>query len=589
MANILVVDDNPNNIYLMVSLLGNHQHTVQVAMNGREALELAQAKPPDLAVSDILMPVMDGFSLCHQWMQDARLQSVPFIFHTATYTEPEDIQFGLSLGARRFVTKPIDVDSLLSIIEAVLAEQQTGSPFAPEATLNDEPVYLKVYNERLINRLEHKMLEVEAANRRLNALLQASSRLSVLGSEEELIAHALETITTSMGYTRAHFFHFDQDAQVLRYLLGVGEENEISRAIRRGMTVALGESRGLVGLVAEQREPLIVADTAQEPRWVMADPTIRSALLAPVFRNGELYGVCTFVSTQSAAFDADDMRNAMILTTTLAIAVENSRLYQQQVALTSHLEELVAQRTADLAVALEQAQEADRLKTQFIADINHELRTPLTSISLYLYLLPQVGEIKRNEIIEVMQRETKLLREMIEELLDLSRLDLHEMPIHFEPIHIRELFDRLLEDRSQPAQDKGLALTLRSSGPDVILGDEKLLYHLFSNLLVNAIQYTDSGAISITCAADEDRGYTIAFADTGVGIPEEEIPHLFKRFFRGEIAKVRGIPGTGLGLSICHEIVQRHGGHITVASTVGEGTTLTVWLPRSRPDKCLPM
>lgn len=567
----------------MVTLLSNHNHTVQTAVNGREALEMAHAQPPDLIISDILMPVMDGYTLCHHWMQDARLQSVPFIFHTATYTEPEDIQFGLSLGARRFVTKPIDVDSLLSIIQAVLEGQQNDHFRVPDSLLADEPIYLKVYNERLINRLEHKMLEVEAANRRLNALLQASSQLSVLGSEEELIAHALETITNSMGYTRAHFFRFDQDAQVLRYLLGVGEVNASSQTIRREMVVALGDPRGLLGLVAEQREPMIVTDTAQEPRWMMADPTIRSALLAPVFRNGELYGVCTFVSTQCDAFDQDDMRNAMILTTTLAIAVENSRLYQQQLALTSHLEELVAQRTSDLAIALEQAQGADRLKSQFIADINHELRTPLTSIGLYLYLLPQVGEVKRNEIIGVMQRETKLLRDMIEDLLDLSRLDLHEMPIHFEPIHVRELLDGLLEDRAQMAQAKGLALTITSSGPDVILGDEKLLYHLFSNLLVNATHYTDFGEISITGAAGEGEGYTIAFADTGFGISEEELPHLFERFYRGESARNQGIPGTGLGLSICHEIVQRHGGHIRVTSKVGEGSTFTVWLPRSRP------
>src|SRR5881394_867414 len=126
MPLILVVDDKEENAYLLRSLLVGHGYRVQSAKNGAEALEQAGRETPDLVISDILMPVMDGFTLCRRWKQDEKLKKIPFVFYTATYTEPKDEQMALSLGAERFLVKPVEPDRFLEMVTNLLEEHRHG-------------------------------------------------------------------------------------------------------------------------------------------------------------------------------------------------------------------------------------------------------------------------------------------------------------------------------------------------------------------------------------------------------------------------------------------------------------------------------
>lgn len=126
MNKVLIVDDQQQSLYLMKTLLEGHAYQVVEATNGAEALELARIDPPDVIISDILMPVMDGFSLCQEWMKDDALSSVPFVFYTATYTDPKDEELALSLGAARFIVKPVEIEEFVSILEQVIAEFESG-------------------------------------------------------------------------------------------------------------------------------------------------------------------------------------------------------------------------------------------------------------------------------------------------------------------------------------------------------------------------------------------------------------------------------------------------------------------------------
>ena len=161
MKNILIVDDNPQNLYLLQTLLSGHGYRVTAAANGAEALEKARSERPDMIISDILMPVMDGFQLCREWKRDDRLKDVPFVFYTATYTDPKDEEFALGLGAERFIVKPQEQEVFLGMLKEVFPAHKAGRLAAPCEPQRDEAVYFREYNEALIRKLEDKMVQVE--------------------------------------------------------------------------------------------------------------------------------------------------------------------------------------------------------------------------------------------------------------------------------------------------------------------------------------------------------------------------------------------------------------------------------------------
>jgi putative nucleotidyltransferase with HDIG domain len=167
MNKILIVDDQEQNLYLLKTLLAGNGYQVMEAANGAVALELARINPPDIIISDILMPVMDGFSLCQEWKKDEQLKNIPFVFYTATYTDPKDEELGLSLGAARFIVKPVEMHDFLAIIKQVISEAESGVLAVPQESPQGELTYYRMYNESLIRKLEDKMLELEGANHAL--------------------------------------------------------------------------------------------------------------------------------------------------------------------------------------------------------------------------------------------------------------------------------------------------------------------------------------------------------------------------------------------------------------------------------------
>jgi PAS domain S-box-containing protein len=164
MSPVLIADDNPQNLYLLESILRAFRYEVISARNGKEALDAGRKNPPDLIITDILMPVMDGFELCRQWKRDEGLKRVPFIFYTATYTDPRDEQFALSLGAERFVVKPQKPEELIRIVREVLEKSNRKNPGDSAKPLGEEMEVLRQYNEVLFRKLEKKVLQLETEN-----------------------------------------------------------------------------------------------------------------------------------------------------------------------------------------------------------------------------------------------------------------------------------------------------------------------------------------------------------------------------------------------------------------------------------------
>ncbi len=186
MTRILIVDDKEENAYYLQALLTGHGFTVDSARHGAEALVRARQSPPDLIISDLLMPVMDGYTLLRFWKADAGLKKIPFIVYTATYTEPEDERLALSLGANAFILKPTEPEDFLARIQQVLKNAAVGAPTPPKFSTGDEKELLKVYSETLIRKLEEKTLQLEESNRALQSDITgrkiAAEKLRLLNS-----------------------------------------------------------------------------------------------------------------------------------------------------------------------------------------------------------------------------------------------------------------------------------------------------------------------------------------------------------------------------------------------------------------------
>lgn len=167
MTHVLIVDDKNDNLYYLQSLLTGSGYTVEVASHGAEALVKARQRAPQIIVSDLLMPVMDGYTLLRHWKTDTKLQSVPFIVYTATYTEPEDEKLALSLGADAFILKPCEPEDFLAKLREVESKGVIASPDFPNTVINQdsESEILKDYSVVLIRKLEEKTLQLEEANK----------------------------------------------------------------------------------------------------------------------------------------------------------------------------------------------------------------------------------------------------------------------------------------------------------------------------------------------------------------------------------------------------------------------------------------
>jgi len=228
--------------------------------------------------------------------------------------------------------------------------------------------------------------------------------------------------------------------------------------------------------------------------------------------------------------------------------------------------------------------ELDRMKTRFVSNVSHQLRTPITTVKLYLELLRRDGGEQKQRYLDLLDAEAERLILLVEDILHLSRSDAHRLDLELESVPLNEITGKAVSRHRVLAEQKGIALECRTLEPaPVAMLDVDQMSRAIDNLLSNAIQYTPAGGRVVASAGwqrKEGRDWAVmAVRDTGMGIAEEELPHIFDRFFRGKEPQRRQLPGTGLGLPIAKDIVELHGGEITVESRPDEGTTFTILLP----------
>lgn len=239
----------------------------------------------------------------------------------------------------------------------------------------------------------------------------------------------------------------------------------------------------------------------------------------------------------------------------------------------------------------------DRMKSRFVSNVSHELRTPVTTIKLYAALMQRTKpeDERWAEYLDALANEADRQARLVEDILHISRVDTGRLSLKPRIVSLDELVELVCESHKVLAQGRGLVLehghgdasargaAESSDEPPLTLVDADRMMQVLNNLVENAIQYTlEGGRVAVSTGKEKAGGQvwaTATVSDTGIGIPKDELPHIFERFFRGEKPRTMQLPGTGLGLAIVKEIVGLHGGRVTVQSKVGEGSAFTVWLP----------
>lgn len=237
----------------------------------------------------------------------------------------------------------------------------------------------------------------------------------------------------------------------------------------------------------------------------------------------------------------------------------------------------------ELIKTKEQAEESNRLKSMFLANMSHEIRTPLNAIVGFSRLLATVeDENEKEEYIQIIENNNDLLLQLISDILDLSKIETGTMEFVETPVDVNEILEEITQAMTLRAEPKGVAVQFKDRLSEYcILTDRNRLHQVMTNLMTNALKFTDGGAITIGYTLQPDNMLRFYVSDTGCGIPKDKQKDIFTRFIKLN----RFVQGTGLGLPICQTIVERMGGEIGVDSEVGNGATFWFTVPNRKVKK----
>ena len=417
--------------------------------------------------------------------------------------------------------------------------------------------------------LEHRAAQLEALHQIGLNLIQELELSSLLQS---IVTQAVELLNGERG--GLYLYHLDRN--VLEMEANSGEGGPAVGTI-------VHPGQGVAGRVWESGQTLIVNDYAQ---WEGRNEALVkvvgkvSTIGVPILWGGTVRGVLAIAANPNRRFSPEDTQLLNMFATQAAVAVLNATYHQEIQAHAIELEQRVAERTRALAAANEQLKELDQLKTKFISDITHELRTPLTNLVLYVELLERGKPDKQPTYIAILKDKIKQLVQLTEDVIIISKLD-QIGSVDFTAVNLNELSQQIVSEQAAQAEAAGLELTFEGDENLSLIGGEvDQLAQALTQLVNNAIIYTPNGRVHITIRNDsKDQGIQLRVEDSGIGIIDKDMPHVFDRFYRGERIGQFNIPGTGLGLAVVKEIITLHGGTIQVESKVGQGSIFTIWLP----------
>ena len=423
----------------------------------------------------------------------------------------------------------------------------------------------------------------------LSTLNQTGAAIASTLDVDRLLATVLKLLVENLGFERMIlvFYKPDEHVGVVSQITGVPEEME-SRI--REIKIPIQDDGGISADLLIRGVPVLVhdietvTDRVHPPVLnVCREIGMQSFMAAPLKSQDRILGYIGADRGQTRCTQAD-LDILMTIANHVSVALDNARAYQALEQFNQTLEERVQERTEALQNANEQLREHDRLKSMFVSIASHELRTPMTSmkglVENMLDGLTGTLNERQSFYLSRVKRNLERLTRMSNDLLDLSKIDAGVMQLSCAPFSIEELAGEVVDILQPVAKETSLKLFWDGEAPlPTITGDRDKLDQVFTNLINNAMKFSKPGTkVSVEGRVRSDQMVELCVKDSGCGIPPNEIPHIFERFYRGESVAVEA-RGSGLGLAISKSLVELHGGTIWVQSDVGKGSQFFFTLP----------
>jgi len=526
---ITIVDDNKENLYLLETLLKASGYEVVSAVDGAEALEKLRANSFNMIISDILMPVMDGFQLCRECKLDEKLKHIPFVFYTATYTDEKDEELALKLGADKFIRKPVEPDEFMNVIRGVVRRAEEGRLVAKKPVVTEETEVFRLYSQRLVEKLEKKMLDL---GREITERKQAEGALR----ESEARYRTL----------------FESAAEGI---LIVDIETKKQKYANPAICTMLGYSREeLTKMNVEDIHPKASLEHvfAEFNAQAKGEKTLSSALPC-LKKDGTI--IYADINAAKAIIDGRECNIGFFTDVT-----ELRRLQEEQ-----------------LRVA--KMESISILAGGIAHDFNNLLSAIMGNIELARRYVEPQG--KAFEMLDEADKASVRARDLTQQLLTFSK---GGVPIK-KPASISELVKE-----TAAFTLRGSNIRLELSLPEDLWGvevDEGQMIQVIQNIVINADQAMPAGGtlnISARNTAIQRLGalplpkgnyVQIDIKDEGIGMSKQQLARIFEPYYTTKKK------GSGLGLATTYSIIRNHTGYITAESTQNVGTTFHIYLPAS--------
>jgi len=397
-------------------------------------------------------------------------------------------------------------------------------------------------------------------------------------TSSELMWHVAREVVGNMGFHDCVIYLTDPLGHYLRQVAAIGAKNPEGDDILNSLRIRIGE--GVTGKVAQTGKPIIIDDLSKEPSYIPDLEPALSEICVPMIIDGKVVGVIDSEEARAGVFSE---RHLDVLSTIAAMASGKLKLIREaeQAQLRNRELERTRQR---LERARQQAESANRVKNAFLGTLSHELRTPMNGVIGMGELLTHTDlDEKQAKFVSVLLASAKSLTGLVDDLLDISMIEAGELRLSLAPLELTAMASSMVSAFEATEIAQRITLTL-DCDPDLDgnwYGDEKRIRQVLSNLVNNAVKFTDEGEVTVKL---RDLGDKVRFevTDTGPGIPKDQLQAIFDRFQQVEEHESRRHGGVGIGLNICRQLVTAMRGRIGVESEEGHGATFWFEIPLTR-------